>query len=124
MINLLRQLWRDETAYVLSAEAVTVGSIGVVGATVGIGKVSQLVNEELTETAHAIRSLNQSYVVPPQRGAGSWTAGSVYIQPDPESAHAGLGREIDETPHALSPGEHRLQTIPQRPREQSESLHL
>ena len=116
--------WRDEAAYVMSAEAVTVGSIGVVGATVGIGKVSQLVNDELTETACAIRSLNQSYVVPPQRGAGSWTAGSAYLQPDPDTAHAGLGRNIDETPHTLSPGENRVQTIPQRPREQRESLHL
>ena len=124
MINLLRQFWRDETAYVMSAEAVTVGSIGVVGASVGIGKVSQLVNEELTETAYAIRSLDQSYVVPPQRGAGSWTAGSLFIQPDPETARAGLGRDIDETPHTQSPSEGRLQTIHSCQPEQSESLHL
>jgi hypothetical protein len=95
-----------------------------VGASVGIGKVSQLVNEELTETAFAIRSLNQSYVVPQQMGAGSWTAGSVFIQPDPETARAGLVPDIDATPHAISPGAHLLETIPQRPPGQRESLHL
>ncbi len=96
MINLLRQLWRDEAGYVLSAEAVTVGTLGVVGATVGMGAVSKSVNDELTETAFALRSLDQSFTIPEQRGAGSWTAGSVFVQPDQQQARAELGRYVEE----------------------------
>ncbi len=96
MTNLLQQLWRDEAGYVLSAEAVTVGTLGVVGATVGMGAVSKSVNDELTETAFALRSLDQSFLIPEQRGAGSWTAGSVFMQPDPQQARAELGRYVEE----------------------------
>ncbi len=96
MIHLLRQLWADEGGYVLSAEAVTVGTVGVLGATVGVGAMSESVNQELTETAYAIRSLDQSYYIAPMRGCGSWTAGSCFIQRDVEEAHADLGLYIQE----------------------------
>ena len=109
MIRLLRQLWQDEAGYILSAEAVTIGALGVVGATVGIGAVSKSVNDELTETAYAIRSLDQSYYIPGQHGCGSWTAGSYFIQQDVEEARADLGEYIEEqggTPLDLPAGEH------------------
>ncbi len=108
MMRLLRQLWEDEAGYILSAEAVTVGTVGVLGATVGVGAMSESVNQELTETAYAIRSLDQSYYVQPQQGCGAWTAGSCYIQRDVEEAHADLGLYIQEqggTPPDLPPAE-------------------
>ncbi|MEZ6051419.1 MAG: hypothetical protein R3B91_06670 [Planctomycetaceae bacterium] len=108
MMHLLKQLWRDEAGYVLSAEAVTVGAVGVLGATVGLSAVSESVNKELTETAYAIRSLDQSYCVPAQKGCGAWTAGSCYTQPDVEQARADLGQYIQNLqggPNDLPPGE-------------------
>jgi len=108
MIRLLRQLWADEAGYILSAEAVTVGTIGVVGATVGIGAVSESVNQELKETAYAIRSLDQSYCIPAQYGCGAWTAGSCFVQQDVEEARADLGLYIQNqggTPLDLPPDE-------------------
>lgn len=109
-MSILKQLWHDEADYVLSAEAVTVGTLGVAGATVGLSALSHSVQDELTETAFAIRSLDQSFRIPEQRGAGAWTAGSAYIQPDIEQAREELRRTIDaganETAVSTPPVEH------------------
>ncbi|MCA9078069.1 MAG: hypothetical protein KDA93_23770 [Planctomycetaceae bacterium] len=102
MIRLLQKLWADEAGYVLSAEAVTVGTVGVLGATVGVGAMSEAVNKELTETAYAIRSLDQSYCIPAQQGCGSWTAGSCYVQQDVEEARADLGLYIQDLENGTS----------------------
>ncbi|MGD9854687.1 MAG: hypothetical protein AB7U20_07020 [Planctomycetaceae bacterium] len=96
MIGLLQQLWRDDDGYLLSAEAVTVGTVGLVGATVGISAVSRSVNDELTEAAYAIRCLDQSYSIAEQRGIGAWTAGSKFVQPSLEISRAELDRSITE----------------------------
>lgn len=120
MIHLLRQLWQDEAGYVLSAEAVTVGTVGVLGATVGVGAMSEAVNKELTETAYAIRSLDQSYCIPAQQGCGSWTAGSCYTQPDVEQARADLGlyiQKLQNGPGDSAPSEEAKPT-----NEESESI--
>ncbi|MBX3438101.1 MAG: hypothetical protein KF861_11465, partial [Planctomycetaceae bacterium] len=84
MIRLLRQLWLDEAGYLLSAEAVTVGTVGVVGATAGMGALSQSLNDELAESASAIRSLDQSYSIRARQGQIAWTAGSTFLQPPAE----------------------------------------
>lgn len=95
-MNLFRKLWQDEAGYVLSAEAALLGTVGVVGATVGLGAVSKAVNDELTEVAYAFRSLDQSYCIEGQTGCGACTAPSCYTQPDVEQARADLGEWIDE----------------------------
>jgi hypothetical protein len=111
---LLKRLWRDERGVVLSAEAVLLGSIGVIGAVVGLGTVTHAVNEELEETAFAIRSLDQSYCIRGHRGCAAWTAGSYYIQPpvresldrlraQAEADLQGLREQIDTEREQMNP---------------------
>lgn len=73
-------LWRDDAGVILSAEAVVVGTVAVVGLTAGMSVLATSVNEELKDVGMAIRSLDQSYVIPPQEGCGAKTAGSSFTQ--------------------------------------------
>ena len=79
-MNLFAKLWRDEAGVLLSAEAVVVGTIAVVGLTTGLTVVAKSVNEELQYVAFAIRSLDQSYSIPAIEGCGTRTAGSSFQQ--------------------------------------------
>lgn len=81
-MQIVNDLWRDECGLVLSAEAVTVGTLGVLGAVVGLNMTSTAVDEELKEFAFAIRSLDQSYAVSGHQSCRAWTAGSSYRQKD------------------------------------------
>ena len=58
-MTFLTQLWNDE----VSAEMVTIGTLGVLGATAGLSLTADAVNEELADVARAIRSSDQSYCV-------------------------------------------------------------
>lgn len=89
-MSLLHALWTDESGFVLSAEAVLIGTVGVVGATVGLNMAAHSVNEEMKDFAFAIRSLDQSYVIPAQSGCGAWTAGSCFQQENVEDSLADL----------------------------------
>jgi hypothetical protein len=111
---LLKRLWRDEQGVILSAEVVLLGSIGVIGAVVGLGTVTHAVNDELEETAFAIRSLDQSYCIRGHRGCAAWTAGSYYIQPpvresldrlraEAEADLQGLREQIDAEREQMKP---------------------
>lgn len=86
----LQEFWNDEWGLVMSAEAVTIGTVGVLGSIVGLSTVGHAVNDELKEMAASIRSLDQSYAFAGQRGCGSWTAGSCYIQQDVQQSLAEL----------------------------------
>ena len=79
-MNLFAKLWRDEAGVLLSAEAVVVGTVAVVGLTTGLTVVAKSVNEELQDVAFAIRSLDQSYSIPAIEGCGAKTAGSSFTQ--------------------------------------------
>ncbi len=79
-MRILSQLWKDEYGVLLSAEAVVVGTIAVVGLTTGLTVVSRSISEELQDVAFAIRSLDQSYTIPAQEGCGARTAGSSFTQ--------------------------------------------
>ena len=79
-MNLFTKLWRDEAGVLLSAEAVVVGTVAVVGLTTGLTVVAKSVNEELQDVAFAIRSLDQSYSIPAIEGCGARTAGSSFQQ--------------------------------------------
>jgi hypothetical protein len=91
----LKALWFDETGFVLSAEAVAVGTLGVVGAAVGAGAVARSVNSELEETAFALRSLDQSFSIPGQKTGSAFVAGSSYKQKSVAEAHAELRKQIE-----------------------------
>lgn len=81
-MQLVNDLWHDEYGLILSAEAVMVGTVGVLGAVVGLNMVSTAVDEELKEFAFAIRSLDQSYGYVGHQSCRAWSAGSSYRQQD------------------------------------------
>jgi len=59
--TMLRTLLNDEAGFIVSAELVLIATILVIGLIVGLSQVQHAVVEELTDVAHAIGSLNQSY---------------------------------------------------------------
>ncbi len=81
-MQLVNDLWRDEYGLIVSAEAVTVGTLGVLGAVVGLNMASEAVDAELKEFAFAIRSLDQSYGYVGHQSCRAWSAGSSYRQQD------------------------------------------
>jgi hypothetical protein len=93
---LLQKLWQDDRGAVLTAEAVLVSSVGVVGAVAGLGAIGHSLDEELHETAYAFRSLDQSYAYRGQCSGSAWTAGSSFLQPDLETALADLDARSEE----------------------------
>ena len=86
----IQTLWQDESGLVLSAEAVTIGTLGVLGAVVGLNAAGTAVDQELKEFAGAIRSLDQSFGYVGHQSCRAWTAGSYYKQPDVQLALSDL----------------------------------
>ena len=78
--SLLAKFWKDEAGVVMSAEMVMLGTVGVVGATVGLKTLSSSVDGEFKDVARAIRSLDQSYYYEGSASRTAWVAGSSYIQ--------------------------------------------
>lgn len=95
-MNLFAKLWRDEVGVLLSAEAVVVGTVAVVGLTTGLTVVAKSVNEELQDVAYAIRSLDQSYSIPAIEGCGARTAGSSFQQEPVKKSLAELTAVIEK----------------------------
>ena len=58
----MKNLWNDESGVIISAELVLVLTITVLGVIVGLSHVVMAVNEELSDIAQAIGSLDQSFV--------------------------------------------------------------
>lgn len=79
---LIKALWADECGLILSSELVLIGTMGVLGATVGLNMAATSVNEEFKDFAFAIRSLDQSYSVQGFSSARASTAGSHFQQQD------------------------------------------
>lgn len=113
-MRIFNELWRDERGAILTAETVMVGSVAVLGGVVGLNAAATAVNDEMTEMASAIRSLDQSYVIRGHSSCGAWTAGSYYIQPRVEESLAeicgdqptdivGIREEIDAQREKLYP---------------------
>jgi len=100
-MNILGQLWSDEQGSVLSAEVATVATIAVLGATAGLSTVTTAINGELLESAHAFRSLNQSYSVRGFASCRAYTAGSCYTQPAVAKSLEALTIQSDVVPGAI-----------------------
>lgn len=94
-MNWIREFWEDESGLVMSAEAVTIGTVGVLGTLVGLNAASSALNDEMKDFAGAIRSLDQSYAYAGHRGCGAWTAGSCFIQQDVQQSLADLWADGD-----------------------------
>ena len=74
--------WRDEAGAIVSAELIAVSTLGVLGGTVGLNMLSTSVEGEFRDLSHAVRSLNQSYLVTGHTGCRAWTASSWFTQRD------------------------------------------
>ena len=98
-MNILSQLWFDEQGSVLSAEVATVATIAVLGATAGLSTVTTSINGEMLESAHAFRSLNQSYRVRGFSSCSAYTAGSCYLQPPVAQSLEALKLQSDVVPN-------------------------
>ena len=94
-MRIIQKLWHDESGLILSAEAVTIGTVGVLGTIVGLNAAGTAIDGEMKEMASAIRSLDQSYGYVGHRGCGAWTAGSYYRQPDVQHSLAELSADGD-----------------------------
>ncbi len=100
-MSYLARLWNDESGAVLSAEAVMVGTIGVVAATTGLKMASTAVHDEMSEVAHAIRSLDQSYSYEGYQTERAFTASSSYRQRDVQESLKELCGDEDNQDAAL-----------------------
>lgn len=100
-MRLLQSLWNDEAGLVLSAEAVTVGTVGVLGAVVGLSAASDAVDAELKEFGMAIRSLDQSYAYQGHASCRAWSAGSYFVQKPVQVAVAELCGVTDTDPTVI-----------------------
>lgn len=58
---LFKKLWADEVGALASLETVMLGTVGVLAMSVGLSRVSEAINAELTEMAMAVRSFDQSF---------------------------------------------------------------
>ncbi len=117
----LNDLWQDECGLVLSAEVVTIGTLGVLGAVVGLNAAGTAVDQELKEFAGAIRSLDQSYGYSGHQSCRAWTAGSYYRQQDVQQSVNDLcsvgtpdiraiERQVDAQRAARLPGTPKVET--------------
>lgn len=57
--ELLKKIWRDENGFIVSAEIVLVGTIGVLSMVVGLSTVSRSITDEMADMADAFNSVNQ-----------------------------------------------------------------
>src|SRR5215475_13492513 len=60
-MGVLKQLWLDESGFVISTELVLVATILVLSVVVGMKKISSQVLLEMSDVGNAIGFLNQSY---------------------------------------------------------------
>lgn len=73
-----RQLWFDETAFVVSSELILVGSILVIGMLVGLVSLRDQVVQELADTAGAMSKWTQTFSLAGITGHSASTAGSIF----------------------------------------------
>lgn len=95
-MNMFLRLLRDEAGLVLSAEAMVIGTVGVVGATAGLVAVSRTTNDELADTAFAIRSIDQSFQIEGDSRCGAYIAGSKFTQQPVEESLKVLREQFEK----------------------------
>lgn len=74
-MNILQRLWNDEAGFVVSTEMTMVASVVVLGLTAGAVAVRDQVVQELSDTAQAIASFDQSFSYSAITGCNSSSAG-------------------------------------------------
>lgn len=77
-MSMFRKLWQDENGFIISSELVLIGTILVIGMTVGLTSVRNAVVTELADVADAIGLIDQSYSYGTMRGHHAFTDGSAF----------------------------------------------
>ena len=72
----MNQLWKDDAAFVVSADLVLISSILVLGLLVGLVSLRDQIVQELADVGLAVGLLNQSYTWSAITGHTSVTEGS------------------------------------------------
>ncbi|QDT91204.1 hypothetical protein [Gimesia algae] len=116
-MNLLKNFWYDEAGLVMSAELVVLGTVGVLGATVGLSAASTAINDEMVEFSEAIRSLNQSYHIEGHQNCRAWSAASSYRQQDVAVSLADLCGQIEEAEGTVDKRSHLKRQAPPKSKE-------
>ena len=82
MKNMFRSFLRSEEGFILSTEAVLIGTITVLGLIVGLAEIRNNVVQELGDYSQAVAQLSQDYaytsVSDTNVPSGIWTYGSVF----------------------------------------------
>ncbi|QDT66044.1 hypothetical protein [Calycomorphotria hydatis] len=102
-MRLLHELLNDESGLVLSAETALLGTVGVLGATVGVHSLATSVNEELKDVAYAYRSLDQSYHYSGHYSCCAHVAGSSFTQEPVEESIQKLKKVERRVERGLDP---------------------
>jgi hypothetical protein len=74
----MKKLWNDEAGFVVSSELVLIGTILVIGVTVGLSTLRDQVVQELGDLAISLGSINESYSYSGVTGHTSSIAGSTF----------------------------------------------
>ena len=77
-MSLMKKLWSDEAGFVVSSELVLIGTVLVIGLTVGLTSLRDQVVQELGDLAISIGSINESYSYSGITGHTSSVAGSIF----------------------------------------------
>ena len=95
-MNWLKDLWNDESGSVLTAEAALLGTMGMIGAGVGLNMASTSLDEELRDVSRSLRHLDQSYEIRGYKNCRAETAGSFYRQEDVRKSIERLEEQEDD----------------------------
>lgn len=78
-MGVLKRLYHDEAAFVISAELTLIATVAVIGLIVGMVAIRDAVVSELSDVAGAMQDLNQTYSYNRVTGHSGWTYGSSWI---------------------------------------------
>ena len=102
-----KRFWQEEHGFILSSELVLIGSTLVIGGVVGLSSLRDSVNEELSDVAEAIGSVDQTYYYSGVAGHGAYTAGSAYFDQADRS-----DRRIKVCADVFGPAANKPQVVP------------
>jgi hypothetical protein len=77
-MSFFQKLWRDEEGFVVTSELALVGTILVIGLTIGLTSVRDQAVQELGDLALSLGSINESYSFSGATGHTSSVAGSIF----------------------------------------------
>lgn len=78
MMQLLKQLWRDDRGFAVSSELILITTILVIGGIVGLSTFRDQLVQEFGDAALAVGALNQSYSFSEFTVSGFTVAGSIF----------------------------------------------